>query len=140
MLKDQADRLTSTEDMNMSYLDQIEELTHKLSQAESKVKNFESSRLEEGAKVTSLVFCCLCHIKTRTYLSLLFSVVTGDKVVFFLYPVHFWGFFSSWTECYFNSTLIYVFLFICIQNLHLYTMKIFSSFQLNASTHDSSLV
>nr|XP_022340705.1 CAP-Gly domain-containing linker protein 1-like isoform X24 [Crassostrea virginica] len=50
MLKDQADRLTSTEDMNMSYLDQIEELTHKLSQAESKVKNFESSRLEEGAK------------------------------------------------------------------------------------------
>ncbi|XP_061162210.1 CAP-Gly domain-containing linker protein 2-like isoform X15 [Saccostrea echinata] len=50
MLKDQTDRLTSTEEMNMSYLDQIEELTHKLSQAESKVKSFESSRLEEGAK------------------------------------------------------------------------------------------
>nr|XP_022340685.1 CAP-Gly domain-containing linker protein 1-like isoform X8 [Crassostrea virginica] len=54
MLKDQADRLTSTEDMNMSYLDQIEELTHKLSQAESKVKNFESSRLEEGAKASQV--------------------------------------------------------------------------------------
>uniref|UniRef100_K1QD45 CAP-Gly domain-containing linker protein 1 n=1 Tax=Magallana gigas TaxID=29159 RepID=K1QD45_MAGGI len=50
MLKDSTDRLTSTEDTNMSYLDQIEELTHKLSQAESKVKSFESSRLEEGAK------------------------------------------------------------------------------------------
>ncbi|XP_062582579.1 CAP-Gly domain-containing linker protein 1-like isoform X9 [Saccostrea cucullata] len=54
MLKDQTDRLTSTEEMNMSYLDQIEELTHKLSQAESKVKSFESSRLEEGAKVICL--------------------------------------------------------------------------------------
>ncbi|XP_078338772.1 uncharacterized protein LOC111135171 isoform X16 [Crassostrea virginica] len=54
MLKDQTDRLTSTEDMNMSYLDQIEELTHKLSQAESKVKNFESSRLEEGAKASQV--------------------------------------------------------------------------------------
>lgn len=58
MLKDQTDRLTSTEDTNMSYLDQIEELTHKLSQAESKVKSFESSRLEEGAKVVNCVLCC----------------------------------------------------------------------------------
>ncbi|XP_062582581.1 CAP-Gly domain-containing linker protein 1-like isoform X11 [Saccostrea cucullata] len=54
MLKDQTDRLTSTEEMNMSYLDQIEELTHKLSQAESKVKSFESSRLEEGAKASQV--------------------------------------------------------------------------------------
>lgn len=38
----------------MSYLDQIEELTHKLSQAESKVKSFESSRLEEGAKASQV--------------------------------------------------------------------------------------
>lgn len=58
MLKDQTDRLTSTEDTNMSYLDQIEELTHKLSQAESKVKSFESSRLEEGAKVVNYVLYC----------------------------------------------------------------------------------
>ncbi|XP_056001936.1 CAP-Gly domain-containing linker protein 1-like isoform X29 [Ostrea edulis] len=54
MLKDQTDRLTTTEEMNMSYLDQMEELTHKLSQAESKVKSFESSRLEEGAKCDEL--------------------------------------------------------------------------------------
>ncbi|KAK7088112.1 hypothetical protein V1264_022072 [Littorina saxatilis] len=33
-----------------TFLDQIEELTHKLSQAENRVKQFETSRLEDGAK------------------------------------------------------------------------------------------
>ncbi|XP_069135860.1 CAP-Gly domain-containing linker protein 1-like isoform X1 [Argopecten irradians] len=54
LLKDKAERLTETEDQNIVFLDQIEELTHKLSQAENKVKGFESSRLEEGAKTSQV--------------------------------------------------------------------------------------
>jgi chromosome segregation ATPase len=34
-----------------TYLDQIEELTHKLTQAENRIAQFENSRLEDGAKV-----------------------------------------------------------------------------------------
>ncbi|CAG5135937.1 unnamed protein product, partial [Candidula unifasciata] len=37
-----------------SYSDQLENLTHKLAQAESKVKNFEMTRLEDGAKVSQV--------------------------------------------------------------------------------------
>ena len=33
------------------YLDQIEDLTYKLTQAEAKLKDHETSRLEDGAKV-----------------------------------------------------------------------------------------
>ncbi|XP_033747589.1 LOW QUALITY PROTEIN: CAP-Gly domain-containing linker protein 1-like [Pecten maximus] len=54
LLKDKAERLTETEDQNIVFLDQIEELTHKVSQAENKVKGFESSRLEEGAKTSQV--------------------------------------------------------------------------------------
>ena len=39
------------EETQTSYLDQVEELTHKLSQAEMKVQTYENTRLEEGAKV-----------------------------------------------------------------------------------------
>ena len=51
MAKDSAGKLAETEDLNINYLDQIEEITHKLSQAETKIKSYESNRLEEGAKV-----------------------------------------------------------------------------------------
>ncbi|XP_060070040.1 CAP-Gly domain-containing linker protein 1-like isoform X2 [Ylistrum balloti] len=54
LLKDKAERLSETEDQNVVFLDQIEELTHKLSQAENKVKGYESSRLEEGAKTSQV--------------------------------------------------------------------------------------
>ena len=47
-------QMKSMEDTQTSYLDQIEELTHKLTQAELKIQTYDSSRLEEGAKV------CLC--------------------------------------------------------------------------------
>ena len=51
MSKDNAEKLAATEEENVAYLDQIEEITHKLSQAENKIKSYESNRLEEGAKV-----------------------------------------------------------------------------------------
>ncbi|XP_021352247.1 CAP-Gly domain-containing linker protein 1-like [Mizuhopecten yessoensis] len=54
LLKDKSERLTETEDQNVVFLDQIEELTHKFSQAENKVKGYESSRLEEGAKTSQV--------------------------------------------------------------------------------------
>lgn len=53
-LKEKSERLNSTEDTNMTYLDQIEELTHKLSQAENKIRVYDSSRLEEGAKTSQV--------------------------------------------------------------------------------------
>ena len=46
--------LLSMEETQTSYLDQVEELTHKLSQAETKVQAYESTRLEEGAKASLL--------------------------------------------------------------------------------------
>jgi hypothetical protein len=55
MAKDSAGKLAETEDLNINYLDQIEEITHKLSQAETKIKSYESNRLEEGAKVRSFL-------------------------------------------------------------------------------------
>ena len=53
-MEQQTKNLQSAEDMQTDYLDQIEELTHKLSQAENKVKSYDSSRLEEGAKVQTI--------------------------------------------------------------------------------------
>ena len=52
MTERQESDLLSMEETQTSYLDQVEELTHKLSQAETKVQTYESSRLEEGAKVS----------------------------------------------------------------------------------------
>ena len=54
MAKDSAGKLAETEDLNINYLDQIEEITHKLSQAETKIKSYESNRLEEGAKTSQV--------------------------------------------------------------------------------------
>ena len=51
MTERQEGELLSMEETQTSYLDQVEELTHKLSQAETKVQTYEASRLEEGAKV-----------------------------------------------------------------------------------------
>ncbi|XP_025091314.1 CAP-Gly domain-containing linker protein 1-like isoform X4 [Pomacea canaliculata] len=45
-------KLKTAESSEATYLDQIEELTHKLSQAESRIKQFETARLQEGAKVS----------------------------------------------------------------------------------------
>lgn len=49
-------KLKTAESSEATYLDQIEELTHKLSQAESRIKQFETARLQEGAKVR-IYFC-----------------------------------------------------------------------------------
>ncbi|XP_076108570.1 uncharacterized protein LOC143076624 isoform X9 [Mytilus galloprovincialis] len=54
MAKDNTEKLESTEELNITYLDQIEEITHKLSQAETKIKGYESNRLEEGAKTSQV--------------------------------------------------------------------------------------
>ena len=51
MTEQQEADLLSMEETQTTYLDQVEELTHKLSQAETKVHTYEASRLEEGAKV-----------------------------------------------------------------------------------------
>ncbi|KAL5017615.1 hypothetical protein ScPMuIL_007204 [Solemya velum] len=50
----QVNLLKSSEETATTYLDQMEELTHKLSQAENKIRTFESSRLEEGAKTSQV--------------------------------------------------------------------------------------
>lgn len=47
----QQEHLKSGEETQTAYLDQIEELTHKLTQAENKIQTYESSKLEDGAKV-----------------------------------------------------------------------------------------
>ncbi|KAK7455724.1 hypothetical protein BaRGS_00039464 [Batillaria attramentaria] len=47
-------RLKDSDSTQSQYLDQIEELTHKLTQAENRVKQFESSRLEDGAKSSQI--------------------------------------------------------------------------------------
>ena len=47
----QQSRLKEQSSTQTTYLDEIEELTHKLSQAENRIKQFETSRLEDGAKV-----------------------------------------------------------------------------------------
>ncbi|XP_053375815.1 CAP-Gly domain-containing linker protein 1-like isoform X3 [Mercenaria mercenaria] len=46
--------MKSMEETQTSYLDQIEELTHKLTQAELKITTYDSSRLEEGAKTSQV--------------------------------------------------------------------------------------
>lgn len=48
----QQSRLKEKLETESTYLDQIEELTHKLCQAENRIKQFETSRLEDGAKVS----------------------------------------------------------------------------------------
>ncbi|KAK0058804.1 CAP-Gly domain-containing linker protein 1 [Biomphalaria pfeifferi] len=53
-LDEQQKAASKAEDAQVSYLDQIEELTYKLTQAESKVKTFEMSRLEDGAKTSQV--------------------------------------------------------------------------------------
>lgn len=42
---------SEAEDAQTAYLDQIEELSYKLSQAEAKAKTHEAARVEDGAKV-----------------------------------------------------------------------------------------
>ncbi|XP_064612124.1 CAP-Gly domain-containing linker protein 1-like isoform X3 [Liolophura sinensis] len=44
----------SSDDLHTMYLDQIEELTHKLSQAENKIKAFESGKQDDVAKTSQL--------------------------------------------------------------------------------------
>ena len=48
---DEKARLKEAEDSSIAYLDQIEELTHKLTMAESKINHFEQERAEKGVKV-----------------------------------------------------------------------------------------
>ena len=43
----------------MTYLDQIEELTHKLNMYESKIKSFETAKDEAGVKVCSVFIVTL---------------------------------------------------------------------------------
>jgi hypothetical protein len=54
MVERHDNQMKSMEETQTSYLDQIEELTHKLTQAELKIQTYDSSRLEEGAKVSLL--------------------------------------------------------------------------------------
>ncbi|KAL3858247.1 hypothetical protein ACJMK2_012844, partial [Sinanodonta woodiana] len=54
LVEKQTKELKGTEELQNTYLDQIEELTHKLSQAENKIKGHDSSRLEEGAKASQV--------------------------------------------------------------------------------------
>ncbi|KAH9525482.1 CAP-GLY domain-containing linker protein 1 [Bulinus truncatus] len=51
---EQQKAVSKAEDAQTSYLDQIEELTYRLTQAEAKVKTFEMSRLEDGAKTSQV--------------------------------------------------------------------------------------
>ncbi|XP_059141289.1 CAP-Gly domain-containing linker protein 1-like isoform X2 [Physella acuta] len=52
--EEQLKAVHAAEEAQTSYLDQIEELTYKLTQTEAKVKAFESSRLEDGAKTSQV--------------------------------------------------------------------------------------
>ncbi|WAR03474.1 CLIP1-like protein, partial [Mya arenaria] len=55
MMKEHHEKeVQSLEETQTSYLDQIEELTHKLSQAEAKLRDHDESRLEEGAKTSQV--------------------------------------------------------------------------------------
>lgn len=47
---------SEAEDSQTAFLDQIEELTYKLTQAESKTKQFEAARVEDGVKVSHKEF------------------------------------------------------------------------------------
>jgi len=53
--------LRGLEETQTSYLDQIEELTHKLSQAEAKLQDTDNVRVEEGAKVTQTFHTLTLH-------------------------------------------------------------------------------
>ncbi|CAL1539261.1 unnamed protein product [Lymnaea stagnalis] len=53
-LEEQQKAALEADDAQASYLDQIEELTYKLTQSEVKLKTFESSRLEDGAKTSQV--------------------------------------------------------------------------------------
>ena len=46
-------QLKASEETQTVYLDQIEELTHKLTQAENKIASYEATKVEEGAKVSA---------------------------------------------------------------------------------------
>ncbi|XP_067684730.1 CAP-Gly domain-containing linker protein 1-like isoform X2 [Haliotis asinina] len=50
----QQTKLKTADETQTTYLDQMEELTYKLTQAENKIKAFEASRLEEGAKTSQV--------------------------------------------------------------------------------------
>ena len=62
MAKKQEEMLKEMEETQTLYLDQIEELTHQLSQAESKISVQDSSRMEEGAKVCVIFMCNNCSV------------------------------------------------------------------------------
>lgn len=51
-LDDYESQLKASEETQTVYLDQIEELTHKLTQAENKITSYEATKVEEGAKVS----------------------------------------------------------------------------------------
>ncbi|XP_071094158.1 CAP-Gly domain-containing linker protein 1-like isoform X2 [Haliotis cracherodii] len=54
MVAQQQTKLKTADETQTTYLDQMEELTYKLTQAENKIKTFEASRLEEGAKTSQV--------------------------------------------------------------------------------------
>ena len=51
LLTEEKKRGKDAEDSSVAYLDQIEELTHKLTMAESKINQFEQESAEKGVKV-----------------------------------------------------------------------------------------
>ena len=50
------------EDTSVAYLDQIEELTHKLTMAETKIKGFEEEKLNQGRQVSERLNCSVRNI------------------------------------------------------------------------------
>ena len=61
-LAEEKQRTKEAEDSSVAYLDQIEELTHKLHMTESKIKAFEESKASEGQKV-----CVLHYLLNLTF-------------------------------------------------------------------------
>lgn len=55
-MEGEKDRVKQAEQSADYYLDRIEELTHKLSQAETKLKGHDDAKVEQGAKVRTR--CC----------------------------------------------------------------------------------
>ena len=51
LLNEEKKRGKDAEDSSVAYLDQIEELTHKLTMAESKISQYEKDSAEKGVKV-----------------------------------------------------------------------------------------
>ena len=58
-MESQQKAISDKDSSQTAYLDQIEDLTYKLTQAEAKLKDHETSRLEDGAKVGG-AFTGLC--------------------------------------------------------------------------------